>query len=347
MQNTKNPTDFLNRTKLHLYPDKIFCFAKDGKLLSMPKGSTVLDFAYNLNEKSAAHVVQAKINGVAATLHDPLVDGVQIELITSARSEPKAEWLSWVKTPYAKTCIEERLQEKKAEEIRVKGAAMLREYARKKHIHLDTKTLNDLAAQCRYNSTAELFSAVGSGTVRPHQVCEKVYARSQSSLFEKTLALFTRQSNKTLSPILGLDAKDVFVLANCCRPSMGNAIVGIRENHQVVIHRRECVHLSRYIKQPDKWVNVEWNITKQRRNSLPVRLQLVWKTGPKTMAEIVTLFAQNEVELCRISTLVQGPKKTEVMIDINVADEDQLLDVLDCLHKHPKIFSVFQVKGIK
>ena len=343
MQSTKNPTEFLNRTKMHLYQDKIFCFAKDGRLLSMPKGSTVLDFAYALSD----HFVQAKMNGRKAVLSDLLTEGVQIEIITSSKMTPKPEWKKIVKTAYAKSRIDIWFENKKQEEEKNKGIELLGNYARKKHIHLDAKVLNDLVLQNRYKNLADLYIALGKGAIKPYQVVGKLHAWPHVGLFEKTLALFKGKTRHSLPPILGLDATDAFVLGNCCRPSVGNAIVGIRESHQVVIHRRECVQLARYIKQPDKWVNVEWNITKKKKKALPARLQVAWKTGPKTMAEIVTLFAKNDVELCRVSTITQGAKKTEVMIDINVEDEDHLLDVIDILRKNSKVFSVFQIKGIK
>ncbi|MBP5343466.1 MAG: bifunctional (p)ppGpp synthetase/guanosine-3',5'-bis(diphosphate) 3'-pyrophosphohydrolase [Alphaproteobacteria bacterium] len=347
MQNTKNPMEFLNRTRMHLYQDKIFCFAKDGRLLSMPKGATILDFAYNVSDKLGNHFARAKMNGRIVGAGDPLVEGAQIEIITSGKSEPKAEWKTSVKTPYAKSCIEEWLLNKKFDEEKNKGAEILQRYATKKHIHLDPQMLNDLAKKTRYRSLPVLYAALGKGSVKPYQIMDKLHLWPQMGLFEKTLALFKRKTQNTLPPILGLEASDAFVLGNCCQPSVGNAIVGIRENHQVVIHRRECVQLAKYIKQPDKWVNVEWNITKKGHNSLPARLRVVWKTNPKTMAEIVTLFAKNEAELCRVNTITQDSKKTEVIIDINVEDDDHLLDVLDCLRKNPKIFSAFQVKGIE
>ena len=347
MQSSQNPTEFLNRTKMHLYQDKIFCFAKDGRLLSMPKGAIVLDFAYSLSDKLGNHFVQAKMNGHKVNLDDLLVEGAQIEILTSSKAMPKREWKSIVKTAYAKSRIDAWFESKKNEEDKSKGADLLERYARRKHIHLDTSILNDLMLQNQYKNLADLYTALGQGNTKPYQLFAKLHSWPQAGLFEKTLALFKRKTQKSLPPILGLDATDAFVLGNCCQPSLGNAIVGIRENHQVVIHRRECVQLAKYIKQPDKWVNVEWNITKKRRNAVPARLRVVWQTGSKTMAEIVTLFAKNEAELCRINTIAQGAKRTEVVIDVNVEDEDHLLDVIDSLRKNSKVISVFQVKGIK
>ena len=347
MQGSKNPTEFLDRTKLHLYQDRIFCFAKDGRLLSMPKGATVLDFAYALSEKLGNHFVSAKMNGCKVGFGDVLVEGAQVEFITSSKAMPVIEWKNTVKTAYARSCIEDWFKNKKRIEQKDKGIETLARYARKKHIHLDDQILNDLVVQTRYKNLNDFYVALGVGDIKPHRIFSKLQSWPQAGVFKKTLALFQRKDKNLLPPILGLEASEAFVLGNCCQPSVGNAIVGIRENQQVVIHRRECVQLAKYINQPDKWVNVEWNITKKKYYSLPARLRMIWKTGPKTMAEIVTLFAKNDVEICRISTITQGPKRTEVIIDINVEDEDHLLDVLDYLRKNSKIISVFQVRGIK
>jgi len=287
------------------------------------------------------------MNGCKVGFGDVLVEGAQVEFITSSKAMPVIEWKNTVKTAYARSCIEDWFKNKKRIEQKDKGIETLARYARKKHIHLDDQILNDLVVQTRYKNLNDFYVALGVGDIKPHRIFSKLQSWPQAGVFKKTLALFQRKDKNLLPPILGLEASEAFVLGNCCQPSVGNAIVGIRENQQVVIHRRECVQLAKYINQPDKWVNVEWNITKKKYYSLPARLRMIWKTGPKTMAEIVTLFAKNDVEICRISTITQGPKRTEVIIDINVEDEDHLLDVLDYLRKNSKIISVFQVRGIK
>ena len=346
IQKSKTPADFLNHTKIHLYQDKLFCFSKDGRLFSMQKGSTALDFAYMINDRMASATVGVFVNGVSQPLNTVLKDGDQVEVMTSEQAEPSKEWLKLVTTPYAKSCIEIWFKDRQIAQTEKEGLALIQKYAAKLHLHFDEQLLSEHLNAFSFTSTRAIYLAVANKKISPREILNVLYPQMHASIFQRTLSLFQDKAKKMV-PILGLAPNESFVLANCCHPSVGDAIVGIREHRRVVIHRRECVSLQRYTKKPDLWVGVEWNITKSGNNALPVRLRLIWKTGPSTMTEIVGLLAKNKVQLHHLNTVDQSGKKTEIIADINVEDNDHLLDVLDHLRHHPKIISVFEIKGGK
>ena len=129
-----------------------------------------------------------------------------------------------------------------------------------------------------------------------------------------------------------------------CHPTKGDSIVGIRENNEIVIHRRNCVELKKYIADPDLWYSVEWNSLEQKHshNMMPVCLIILWKTQPESMGAVVEVLSKLKVEIESFSILTQEHKKTKVQANIRVKNENHLLDVLDALRVHPKVLSVYQ-----
>ena len=136
------------------------------------------------------------------------------------------------------------------------------------------------------------------------------------------------------------------MLATCCHPVVGESIVAIRQKkNSYVIHKRECSVLGKYKKYPEKWVAVEWNLSENNNNPKPVRLKIVWKTGPSTMGQILNILGQEKTDVVHMNTLSQSDKATEVMTDIQVRDQKHLNKILGILKKHSKVISVNRESG--
>ena len=152
-----------------------------------------------------------------------------------------------------------------------------------------------------------------------------------------------RKRNKQ---ILGLTPGTKYEFARCCQPQVGDLIVGIQGKKAVMIHKRTCPMLAKYISKKDGWFSVEWNTSGQFRNALAATLMIIWKTEPESMESVVSVLEKTKVKVLTLSILSQEHKNTKAQAEIYVQDKDHLLDVLDALRALPKVVSVYETKDL-
>lgn len=347
IRTSKTPTEFLERTKISLYQDKIFCFSDKGKVYSLPKGSTVRDFAYLFGTESGNNCIGAVVNGQKKKPSDILADGVSIHLLKGKNITIDNKWLNEVKTANAKALLSSYLDQKKQKEIEKEVREELSEYAGKYHLSLSEEDLQHAVRQLDYRSISQLLTDLKRQKISYQRVLQTVHPEIKSSFYQRTLSLIRSWTKRNqIAPILGLKPTDKFNFGTCCHPVVGESIVAIRQKKNTyVIHRRDCSELSRYKKSPEKWIAVEWNLSDKNNNPQPARLKILWKTGSSTMKQILTVFDQENVDILHMNTLAQNDNATEIVADIQVRHQEHLNDFIEELKKHPKIISVSKESG--
>ncbi|MBQ3695964.1 MAG: bifunctional (p)ppGpp synthetase/guanosine-3',5'-bis(diphosphate) 3'-pyrophosphohydrolase [Alphaproteobacteria bacterium] len=152
---------------------------------------------------------------------------------------------------------------------------------------------------------------------------------------------FFHRKEKT-SNILGIPNGMAYQLDPNCHPTAKDAIVGIEEKGEIVIHKRTCPELKKYVTQTDRWYSVEWNTEGKRRNTQAVSLTVIWKTGPESMGRVVNILNKMKASIDSFVILDQEHKKTRVQANIRVKNKDHLLDVLDALRTSEFVQTVYQ-----
>ena len=271
---SKTPTEFLNRAKLHMYSDKLFCFDEKGTLYSLPQGATALDFACYQGSKVALKCVGVEINDDPALLKQPLHDGDKVRFKLSSKIVADKAWLGIVTTAHARALLEAHFAEAPVEE--------------------------------------------------------------KPSFFKR---LWMKKAKE--ASILGVPSGMSYRLDPNCKPKVGDAIVGIEEDGELIVHKRNCPMLKKYITNTDRWYSVEWNTAGKMRNNMPVELMITWKTSPESMGQVVTILSKEKASIESFVILDQEHKKTRVKAMIRVKDRDHLLDVLDALRSCKSILTVY------
>ena len=348
IKTSKNPSEFLERTKMFLYPDKIFCFSEKGAVYSLPRGATVRDFAYLFGLQTGNTCIGALVNGQKRLPQDVLSGGESVRLLNGKNNISVRKLLAEVKTANAKALIESYLREKEQKEIEKNTYQQLEKYAENYRISFKNADLLQTAHQLNYKTVSQLLMDLKLKKISYNRVLHTMHPEIKSSLYQRTLALFQKWTKRSeIAPILGLKAQDKFTLGTCCHPVVGEAIVAIQQKKSsYVIHRRDCSTLSKYKKFPNKWVAVEWNLSENNHNAQPARLRIIWKTGPATMGQILMLFAEKKADILHMNTVAQNDKSTEIMADIQVRHQKHLDQVILALKNHPKIISVDKETGI-
>ena len=242
--------DFIDSFKMNLFSSEIFVFTPRGEMVTLPKGATALDFAFDVHSEVGAHCLGTKVNGKLVPLSSPLKSGDQIEVLTSMKQEPKEEWLSFVKTGKAKQRIRQSLKKEK-QLITGQGQMTLERKLKVLKLKSTHSNIQKLVNYFGLKNPDELFYKVGLGVIDNKKLRE--YARETAGLvnyFKRRIVKSTYAKQKPLSKevkkdlmlVFGTDEHDMeYTLAKCCNPIPGDRVFGfVTTAEGLKVHRDDC-----------------------------------------------------------------------------------------------------------
>ncbi len=243
--------DFVEEFKLNLYAKEIFVFTPKGDLFSLPKGSSALDFAFQVHTEVGMHTRGTKVNGKLVPLSHILKSGDQVEIITSEKSKPSANWLDYATTGRARSKIKSSLKEEK-KQLAEEGKAVLARKLKSLKITLDEKTINQLVVYFKVKTSLDLFYRVGAGIIDNQKL--KDFAASRSNAFVNFFKNKIRKPDKPQDInkeeitekydqlVFGKEEEKLdYKMANCCNPIPGDDVFGfVTVNDGIKVHKQNC-----------------------------------------------------------------------------------------------------------
>ena len=248
-----NAVDFVEQFKLKLYAKEIFVFTPTGDLKSLPKGATPLDFAFSIHTEIGYHTRGAKVNGKLVPLSHELQSGDQVEVITSDKSKPNANWLDYATTSRARSKIKSSLKEEK-KGIAEEGKEILRRKLKQLKISLDEKSINELVNHFKLKTSLDLFYRVGIGTIDNQKLKEFASQRGNSifNFFKNKIRKTPNIPNEEINQpevsnqydliVFGKEEEKLnYTLSNCCNPIPGDPVFGfVTVNEGIKVHKKDC-----------------------------------------------------------------------------------------------------------
>jgi GTP pyrophosphokinase len=239
-----NALDFLDEFKMNLYAKEVFAFTPKGLLKKLPKGSTSLDFAFDIHTEVGAKCLGAKVNGKLVPLSYEIQNGDQIEILTSAKQKPNKDWLSFVKTSKAKNKIKQSLKDEKRAVASI-GKESLARKMRNAGFEYTTQNLNKLVSFFDVEDELELTFKIGTGSLDKEKIkLQEILVETKSVHKPGTNRRETKpeQTGPSKELIIGDASIDFdYVLAACCHPIPGDQVVGfITVGGEVKIHQTNC-----------------------------------------------------------------------------------------------------------
>jgi len=248
-----NAVDFVEQFKLNLYAKEIFVFTPTGDLKSLPKGATPLDFAFSIHTEIGYHTRGAKVNGKLVPLSHELQSGDQVEVITSDKSKPNANWLDYATTSRARSKIKSSLKEEK-KGIAEEGKEILRRKLKQLKISLDEKSINELVNHFKLKTSLDLFYRVGIGTIDNQKLKEFASQRGNSifNFFKNKIRKTPNIPNEEINQpevsnqydliVFGKEEEKLnYTLSNCCNPIPGDPVFGfVTVNEGIKVHKKDC-----------------------------------------------------------------------------------------------------------
>lgn len=243
-----NALDFIDDFKLNLFSDEIFVFTPKGELRTLPKGSTALDFAFEIHTQVGSSCIGAKVNKKLVPLSHTLKSGDQIEVLTSKKQKPKEDWLKFVTTARAKSRIKNALKEER-KRIALDGKEIL--MRKLSHLKIDFINVNIAALEQLYNfdNSQELFFRVAMDridlkllkklNVEGGRIVLPKPKRAKNKGIDELVAKTKGSGNKL---VIGEDQQELdYTLATCCKPIPGDNVFGfVTVSDGIKIHRNNC-----------------------------------------------------------------------------------------------------------
>ena len=332
-----DPQEFLEHVKVDLFPDEVYVFTPKGKILSLPRGATTVDFAYAVHTDIGNRCVAAKVNGELVALRQELRNGDRVEVITASHAKPNPGWLQYVRTGKARSNIRHFLKTMQYEESAGLGERLLDQALRalKGSItEVDDSSWERVVRDGGARSKEELLADIGLGKRLPAVVARRLLKHADPQR-EEALGV-----SVTIRGTEGMAVQ----LATCCRPIPGDAIVGsIKKGQGLVVHQSECASIVRSRKnEPDQWLDVEWDLRTSRLFQAAVHVMVENQRG--VLARVASQIAEAGSNIDSIATEEDRALFTTMHLVIEVANRQHLARVMRALRRLPDVKKLARAK---
>ena len=342
--------EFINSFKLDLFSDEIFVFTPKGEMKSMPKGATVLDFAYMIHSEIGNHCIGANVNKKLTTIDYVLNMGDQVEVITSQHQHPHENSFDFLVTSLAKTRLKAGIKDYKRS-FKEDGKSKLNEYFDKLNVEFTKQNINIVAEKLGLAGRIDLYYNVSIGKVTFQDV-EPVFknTHSNSNTLLKILTFGLVGSNNKTQSIKSVsesvsESNDLgYTISTCCNPIPGDDVVAITfPNQPVQIHRPDCPKaielMSKYGKNI---VKAKWQFSEDIAFMATLKISGVNKVG--FGSELFSVLSGDfKLDLYSIKMQSEGGM-VDVTVSFYVKNLQQLETVIDRLRKMELVKKVMRIE---
>ena len=281
-----NAVDFVEEFKLNLVSEEIFVFTPAGELKSLPINATSLDFAFSIHTEIGLKTRGVKVNGKFVPLNYKLQSGDRVEILTSDKTKPNANWLDYATTARAKSKIKSSLNDEK-KNLAEEGKEILRRKLKQLKISLNDKTINELVSYFKLKTSLDLFYRVGINTIDNPLL--KKYAASRSnvlmSFLKDTIRRKPKKEEEDLHKdeitskydmlVFGSDEEKLeYKLSACCNPIQGDTVFGfLTINEGIKVHKINCPNsLSLQSNYAYRIINAKWIDSSQQEFTIIINI---------------------------------------------------------------------------
>lgn len=360
--------EFLDDFKLNLYGTDINVFTPKGDMVSIPQGSTIIDFAYEIHTDLGNKCIGAKINMKLVPISHVLQNGDQIEILTSKNQTPKLEWLKFTATAKARNKIKDAFKLEKNKHIE-NGKIIVEEAILKSGASPISNNLKKIVGHYNLNNKEQLYSQVGMGFIELKDLNEILGRKSENKLIKYWNITFGSKKNEATDEKEGTDKRKrkknsnkidrkkpfllkenqdniTFSLAKCCNPIPGDEVMGyLSTDELVIIHKNECPILAKYLSnQGEKIVAVEW--TKFKKQSYLTRLLLEGFDRLGIVSQVTNIISnENNINMRTVQFETNnGIFRGELFLYIH--NTDDLNNLISQLKKIKGIENVSRIKNL-
>jgi GTP diphosphokinase / guanosine-3',5'-bis(diphosphate) 3'-diphosphatase len=322
LETSHDAEDVLENTRMAMYQDRIFAFTPKGALHQLPKGSTVVDFAYAVHTDLGDKTVGAKVNGRHVPLRTQLNNGDMVEILKSKAQEPQPTWLNFVTTGKARAAIRRHVRHREKDELVAIGRKLYEDIAGRMPGKLGKKALDAAVKRLKIDDEEELMHRIGAGKITDRALMEALVPG-----FNANGENVDFPSQERAISIRGLTPGVGYHLGDCCHPIPGDRIVGLRLPGQPVeVHTIECDRLASGVDAD--WVDLSWG---QGSEGASARLRVIIHNRPGTLGEIAGIFGYHKANIINLRMTARDVEFHTFEVDLEVHDLPHLMRIISAL----------------
>ncbi|MDE0254726.1 MAG: bifunctional (p)ppGpp synthetase/guanosine-3',5'-bis(diphosphate) 3'-pyrophosphohydrolase [Rhodospirillaceae bacterium] len=354
MEQAEGPDEFLEHTKLEMFRDQVFCFTPRGDLIALPHGATPVDFAYAVHSEVGDRCTGVKVNGRMVPLQTGLVNGDQVEVLTSKSQKPSPDWLRFVATGKARARIRRFIRIQHRHEYRELGRGILDKAFRQENRRLTKKAIARAVEIFQVQDEDDLLIRIGEGRLSGPEVVNKLFPAgadgSEPGKVRKQTAR-RKKGNGAASAETGISIRGLIPgmavhYARCCHPLPGERIVGIVTTGKgVTVHTVDCDTLQRFNSMPSHWLDLSWDVDGSPEESHIARIKVFLSNEPGTLGDLSTIIGKNGGNITNLRIANRSIDFFEIHLDIQVDDVRHLTEIIAALRASPIITSVDRARG--
>ncbi len=329
--------------------EKIYVFSRDGDIKELPRGSTVLDFAYHVHTEVGNKCYAARVNQRYVPLTYTLKTGEQVEILTKKDREPNRDWLvnslGYIKTARARDKLRHWFRQQDRSKNLEVGRELLNKELSRLAIHPKSIDLNDYSSHFNVKTGDDILVSLVSGDISLHALINQINRQMHLDQDEPELVLkptLNPRASHTLSAhgilIDGLDNVELHI-AQCCQPVHGESIAGyITLNRGVSIHKVLCSDYQRMIKQePERAVEADWEMQPTRGQSVQIVVEAYDRRG--LLKDLTQVIFSDQINIRQVNTISEANGIANMKLLIEVKGLAQLSRLLARLEQQPGIIS--------
>ncbi|HUV98581.1 MAG TPA: bifunctional (p)ppGpp synthetase/guanosine-3',5'-bis(diphosphate) 3'-pyrophosphohydrolase [Gallionella sp.] len=337
LSQSSDSSEFLEHLKVDLFPDEVYVFTPKGKILSLPRGATGVDFAYSVHTDIGNRCIAVKVNHELVPLRTELKNGDRVEVITASHAKPNPAWLGYVATSKARSQIRHFLKTMQSGESALLGERLLNQALQSlgvKPQDMDEAHWNKLLKDTGVKTRQDMLADIGLG-----RRLNVVVARQLASISESTA------NEMAPNPVITIQGTEGMAVqfAPCCRPIPGDPIIGVIKSGQgLLVHTHDCPTLRRGRSSGEQWLDVAWDKDINRPFDVNIKLLVADRRG--VLAKVSAAIAEAEANIENISFTHEG-EYSGLHFTLEVNNRLHLANIMRSLRGIPEVVRIIRVKN--
>ncbi|MFW2178480.1 MULTISPECIES: RelA/SpoT family protein [unclassified Moraxella] len=337
--------------------ERIYVFSKDGDIIELPKGSTVLDFAYYVHTQVGNRAQAARVNQRYVPLTYQLKTGEQVEIITKQSREPNRDWLvaslGYIHTSRARSKLRQWFNKQDRDKNIETGKHILTKELARMSVHPNSIDLNDYVKFFNAKNSDDILVGLVNGNVELHDLTGHIsrHLDLEPDVVETDLvpSVHPKATGKLDAYKIEVDGLDNIPmhLAGCCSPVQGEPIAGfITQSNGVSIHREDCIEYHRLIeREPERAISAAWYGNKGKSQMVQIYMEAYDRRG--LLRDLTQIIDQENVNIRQVETLSGADDIARLNFNVEVSGLTQLSKLLAKLEQQHGIILARRVVGTK
>lgn len=330
-QSAGSSFEFIESVKSDLFPDEIYVFTPEGRIVELPTGATPVDFAYAVHTDIGHACVGARVDRQPYPLSQPLTSGQTIEIITAPGARPNAAWLNFVVSSKARAKIRQLLKNLKREDSVNLGRRLLSHAlgGSRKLAEIPAENIRQELDRMKLTSLDDLLAEIGLGNAM-----SVVVAKNLLQADNKTIS----NSKRGKLPIKGADGV-LITFAKCCRPIPGDPIVAhVSPGKGLVVHHESCRNIRGYQKEPEKFMPVEWDKVTEQEFVAEIKVDMFNHQG--ALANLTAAINTAGSNIQSLNTEERDGRVYSAFIRLTARDRVHLANIMRKIRVMPDVIKV-------